>query len=75
MSSSMEKPSTEATSAATADTSSSEDRATNTSESVGGMTQTQTQTQTEQKNLSEEAADKLYEERIEEEYAKREGGA
>ncbi|TVY78366.1 hypothetical protein LSUE1_G004854 [Lachnellula suecica] len=38
-------------------------------------TQTSTNTTSHTKTEAEEAADRLYEERIEEEYAKREGGA
>lgn len=40
-----------------------------------GSAQTATNTITHTKTEAEEAADRLYEERIEEEYAKREGGA
>ena len=48
----------------------------NTTESKVGMTGNQSgKTTSSQPGSAEAAADKLYEERIEEEYAKREGGA
>jgi len=43
--------------------------------SVGGATGVRTGAGAAEKSEAEKAADKLYEERIEDEYAKREGGA
>lgn len=43
--------------------------------STSGTAQTATNTTSQTKTEAEEVADRLYEERIEEEYAKREGGA
>jgi hypothetical protein len=42
---------------------------------TSGASQPATTTAPQQKTEAEEAADRLYEERMEEEYAKREGGA
>lgn len=48
---------------------------TDSSISTSGAAQTATNTTSHTKTEAEEAADRLYEERIEDEYAKREGGA